>query len=157
LIISHFTQFFSCAVDVGLSGVIPDNSWIGKESNSYAISSDFYFFGDCQLAGERHHFELPEGAIQPEEKEYGNVYGCGLILDPDNNLAIFFTLNGQLLGELVQKIFRVFTRFIFFCLKGTLINGLIIINLHICRSENSNQSNGGSPLSSSHYDARCFY
>jgi hypothetical protein len=42
---------------------------------------------------------LPEGANRPEKKQYGNVFGCGLVLDPDNKLAIFFTLNGQLLGK----------------------------------------------------------
>jgi hypothetical protein len=43
---------------------------------------------------------LAEGAIRrPEKKKYANVYGCGLVLDPENKLSIFFTLNGNLLGE----------------------------------------------------------
>jgi hypothetical protein len=50
---------------------------------------------------------LPEGAIRPEEKEYGNVYGCGLVLDTQDKLWIFFTLNGKLLGELVLQILRI--------------------------------------------------
>jgi hypothetical protein len=53
------------------------------------------------LAGVQHRFEFPEEAIRPREKEYGNVYGCGLVLDPEDKLSIFFTLNGYLLGELV--------------------------------------------------------
>jgi hypothetical protein len=55
------------------------------------------------LAGERHRFELPEGRAMPEFKEYGDVYGCGLVLDPEGKLSIFFTLNGQLMGELMLE------------------------------------------------------
>jgi hypothetical protein len=79
---------------------------IGQDSNSYAIpivGAHCYF---CCLAGEIHLFELSEGAIRPKRKDNGNVYGSGLVLDPDNNLAIFFTLNGQLLGELMLEILR---------------------------------------------------
>jgi hypothetical protein len=76
---------------------------IGQDSNSYASAIPIGHHG-CLLAGERHRFELPEGAIiRPKMKEDGNVYGCGLVLDPDNNLAIFFTLNGQLLCKLELK------------------------------------------------------
>jgi hypothetical protein len=53
----------------------------------------------CWLAGEYLLFELPEGAIRPRMHEYDNVFGCGIVLDPDNKLAILFTLNGKLLGE----------------------------------------------------------
>jgi hypothetical protein len=83
--------------------------WIGAFSNSYAISSRDYTPDDCLLAGEQHHFELPEGAIRPEpdEKEYGNVFGCGLVLDTQDKFWIFFTLNGQLLGELMLQILRI--------------------------------------------------
>jgi hypothetical protein len=59
------------------------------------------------LAGERHLFELPEGAIRPKWKEYWNVLGCGLVLDPEDKLAIFFTLNGKLFGELVLEVLRI--------------------------------------------------
>jgi hypothetical protein len=45
---------------------------------------------------------LPEGAIKPEKKEYGmDVFGCGLVLDPEDKLAIFFTRNGNLRGKSV--------------------------------------------------------
>jgi hypothetical protein len=40
-------------------------------------------------------------------KENGNAFGCGLVLNPEDNLAIFFALNGQLLGELVLEILRI--------------------------------------------------
>jgi hypothetical protein len=99
-------QFFSS--NVGLSGAIADNnSWIGHNSNSYALPSGWYV-DECWLAGEPHRFEFefPEGAIRPERKNNGNFFGCGLVLDPDGKLTIFFTLNGQLLGNLILEILR---------------------------------------------------
>jgi hypothetical protein len=50
---------------------------------------------------------LPEGAIRPEKKEYGNVFGCGLVLDPKDKSAIFFTSNGKLLGKEMLEILRI--------------------------------------------------
>jgi hypothetical protein len=62
---------------------------------------------ECWLAGERHHFQLPEGADRPIPKTDGtDVYGCGLVLDPEDKLAIFFTLNNNLLGELALEVLR---------------------------------------------------
>jgi hypothetical protein len=56
------------------------------------------------LAGQqRHHFEFPEGVIRPEQKETGNIAGCGLLMKPDDNLTIFFTLNGILIGSVYLK------------------------------------------------------
>jgi hypothetical protein len=85
---------------LGLSpGAIPDNSWIGEYLNSYAIPTNDYFY-ECWLAGETHHFELPEGGFDLGLPWGSNVLGCGLVLDPENKLWIFFTLNGKLMGEL---------------------------------------------------------
>jgi hypothetical protein len=33
----------------------------------------------------------------------GNVFGGGILIDPDNKVAIFFTLNGILLGEYISR------------------------------------------------------
>jgi hypothetical protein len=78
--------------------------WIGDYSNSYAI----HLYIECWLAGERHPFELPEGAIEPRWKRNGiNVLGCGLVLDPEDKLWIFFTMNGKLRGELVLEVLRI--------------------------------------------------
>jgi hypothetical protein len=88
----------------GLSdGVVPAPTSFHEYPNSYSI-----FCGQRQIippalsvAGQQHLlFELPEGAIQPEMNNYRNVYGCGLLLYRNGKLAIFFTLNGKLLGEL---------------------------------------------------------
>jgi hypothetical protein len=90
---------------VGLSDdAIPDDDdlWIGEYSNSFAIHR---LCTECWLDGELHQLEL-QGAIRPVGKEYGNVYGCGLVLDSENNVAIFFTLNGQLLGEFCMRELR---------------------------------------------------
>jgi hypothetical protein len=91
-----FTQFLRRFV--GFSrGAIPYR--ISQNSNSYAIPIVGHHVYGCWLAGDVHHFELPEGAIHPIWKtDNKNVLGCGLVLEPDNKLAIFFTLNGQLLG-----------------------------------------------------------
>jgi hypothetical protein len=70
---------------------------IGDYPNSYAISTGSNWY---RLAGETRPFELPDGAIQPPVSKYkGNVYGCGLVMDPNDKLTIFFTLNGILMGQ----------------------------------------------------------
>jgi hypothetical protein len=51
------------------------------------------------LAGESGHFELPVGVDGPRLNSVGtDVYGCGLLLDPEEKLAIFFPLNCQILA-----------------------------------------------------------
>jgi hypothetical protein len=57
----------------------------------------------CWLAGEHNFFELPEGSVPPIWNRYSvNVFGCGLVLDPEDKLSIFFTLNGKLLGKILE-------------------------------------------------------
>jgi hypothetical protein len=79
---------------------------MGADSISYGIYAR-RVLDTCLLAGERHSFEFPEGAIRPEMKEHGNVFGCGLVLDPKDKLAIFFTLNGILYGEVMLEVLRI--------------------------------------------------
>jgi hypothetical protein len=94
-------KFLRGAFEVGLTDreILPDESirWL---PNSYVIdiqipTVNFYEF---LLAGRGHRFEFPEGVIRPERKETGNVAGCGILMGPDNNLTIFFTFNGILIG-----------------------------------------------------------
>jgi hypothetical protein len=82
---------------VGLSsGKIPDGFWTGSPPNSYAILDGY---DRCWLSGQRHLFEWPNGAIKPKWNGPGDVYGCGLLLNPGNKLSIFFTGNGILMGK----------------------------------------------------------
>jgi hypothetical protein len=99
---------------VGLSnGNIPDDQVAENSSHCYGIYDRDH--DDYRHNGQRHHYELPAGAIRPEwkahlpfelpycaikpeYKDQGDVIGCGLLLDSENKLAIFFTLNGILRG-----------------------------------------------------------
>jgi hypothetical protein len=44
---------------------------------------------------------------KPEWKGRGDVVGCGLVFNPGvyDGLAIFFTLNGTLLGQFMVEVF----------------------------------------------------
>jgi hypothetical protein len=91
---------------VGLTdGKICLGGLFGLRANSYAINipinpnGHFYQFF---LAGERHLIEFSsDGGIRPEQKETGNVVGCGILMNPDEKLTIFFTLNGILIGSVL--------------------------------------------------------
>jgi hypothetical protein len=83
---------------VGLSSQkIPKYSAVGYFSNSYAIQcrSDYYL-----LSGKSYLFEWPNGAIKPKWNAKGDVVGCGVLLNPEQELSsIFFTVNGILMGR----------------------------------------------------------
>jgi hypothetical protein len=92
---------------VGLSsGNIPNGSIVGGLGfglrNSYAMRSGY---DCCRLSGYEHHFEWPNGAIKPESKGQGDVLGCGLLLSSENEVSIFFTGNGLLMGKLLDMDF----------------------------------------------------
>jgi hypothetical protein len=73
--------------------------YVGYRPNTYAISSDYYYLFGCSIAGEQHNFTLPRGRNGPRKKNNGtDVYGCGLVINPEDKLAIFFTSNGTLIG-----------------------------------------------------------
>jgi hypothetical protein len=54
----------------------------------------------CRLSGKKHFFDWPAVAIKPIWTGYEDVFGCGLVLSPDDKLAIFFTTNGIQMGQL---------------------------------------------------------
>jgi hypothetical protein len=105
----NFLSIFRCNLGLSRASVVSDKSYafIGEYSNSYAILIAGNTCYRSSLAGASLYFELPEGAVQPIWKRNGNVFGCGLVLDPDNKLEIFFTLNGKLLGKLMLEILRI--------------------------------------------------
>jgi hypothetical protein len=42
-----------------------------------------------------------------EPNVQGNVFGCGILMDPDNKLTTFFTLNGVLLSKIFRRIMQI--------------------------------------------------
>jgi hypothetical protein len=82
---------------VGLSAGHNRSSFYYSSSNSYGIRKDSNSW--CKLSGQLHAFEWPYFATKPIWNGHGNVIGCGLVLKPQTNVAIFFTLNGILLGD----------------------------------------------------------
>jgi hypothetical protein len=106
---SIINQFFRSALGL-TDDAIPDNSSIHGYSNSYAIRIPiFHLFNEYWLDGEEHLFEWPEGALLQPTRNIGsvNVYGCGLVLNPEDKLALFFTLNGKLFGKMMLEILRI--------------------------------------------------
>jgi hypothetical protein len=69
---------------------------VGNSSNSYAAPIGFDY---CLLSGKKHRFEWPNGTEYPTWNAIRDVLGCGLLLSRENEMSIFFTLNGILLGE----------------------------------------------------------
>jgi hypothetical protein len=101
---SNNRNFLLYRSPVGFSTTTYEPNFFGYFPNSYAISTGW---NSCRLNGERLiYFEYPELAILPEKKNFLDVFGSGLVLDPEDQLAIFFTLNGQLLGGLVRDFGR---------------------------------------------------
>jgi hypothetical protein len=100
--ITKFSIFLNFRWGVGLSdGTISDHL-LGEFTNSYSISV-YYTVDECELDGETHRFEYSEGAIRPKTNGDEDVVGCGLLVDSNDKLAIFFTLNGTLCGKFILK------------------------------------------------------
>jgi hypothetical protein len=73
--------------------------------------------------GEYEHIQVPVGA-SPGQNVQENVFGCGILIGPDNKVTIFFTLNGIFLGEF-------FSRFLanLIIKDNNKFRGIFIINL----------------------------
>jgi hypothetical protein len=53
---------------------------------------------DCQIDGQWLELEADDEDV-PRMTWNKNVYGCGLLLDSNDELAIFFTMNSTLIGK----------------------------------------------------------
>jgi hypothetical protein len=89
---SNFSVYYIGLSDGNISGEF------GLTPNSYCVPvNGIYYFLSCESAGK---FEWPNGVnVLLKMNDLGNVTGCGLLLNPENKLSIFFTLNGILLGK----------------------------------------------------------
>jgi hypothetical protein len=72
--------------------------YVGKYPNSYSYLPGRDY---CLISQDQHTLEWPEDVLKPEGKwtSQGDVGGCGLLVDPNDKLAIFFTFNGKLIGR----------------------------------------------------------
>jgi hypothetical protein len=81
---------------VGFSdGAIPDGQFsFTAHFHSYFIAC---YWNSSSVAEGRHTncLHYPE---RVSWRGIGDVYGCGIFVDPKDELTIFFTLNGQLVG-----------------------------------------------------------
>jgi hypothetical protein len=91
---NHFSD-----VRIGLSdGVIPNQNnpssfFFRPNICVLFLPKDYCFY---YITAED-HLILPEGAKKYDSSR--NVYGCGLVLDPEDKMAIFFTSNGMFIGS----------------------------------------------------------
>jgi hypothetical protein len=83
--LSKFSEFY-----VGFAGDGPN---LNHLYHFFRSGYDYYW-----ISGNLHRFQWSNGALGPISNGIGDVYGCGLLLSPENKLAIFFTGNGVLLG-----------------------------------------------------------
>jgi hypothetical protein len=122
---------FDEAFWIGLSAQpMPENvPYVGKYPNSYSYPPGHDY---CVIADDHqyHKLEWPKELLKPkrELKGQGNVGGCGLLLDPNDKVAIFFTFNGKLIGNFLggkwcNKIFWLssFCRLFFLKFKKAII------------------------------------
>jgi hypothetical protein len=100
-----YSTVFSDKYFVGLSNkLIPKGAWIDY-ANAFVLKKGKYGY-QINLPGvHSHEHEWQDGTLEWEwvfdgddDEGRGDVVGCGLVLHPDNKLAIFFTGNATLLG-----------------------------------------------------------
>jgi hypothetical protein len=93
----NFSSFKYSSVGFTDGGIPIDyeDEHVGRFPNSYGLVGNAKTYG-CRLAGKWHAFESPIQAC-----DLGAVFGCGILLNSKNELAVFFTLNGTLLGKLL--------------------------------------------------------
>jgi hypothetical protein len=85
---------------MGLADILPPDRWVGNAPNSYSIGVPSN--GEsCMLAGKRHDFEIEwsNKFTKTKSNGIGEVFGCGILMNSNNKLAIFFTSNGKPIGQ----------------------------------------------------------
>jgi hypothetical protein len=70
---------------------------LGMSPNSCSFS---HYCNSYNLSGVEHRFKGPTLA-QWERNE--DVFGCGILLWPDDSMSMFCTLNGILIGQLSRQ------------------------------------------------------
>jgi hypothetical protein len=71
---------------------------VGQHPNSCGFDE----FGQAYyVCGEIHHTNnyLPNEPVSASANGLGDIYGFGLLVKPNKELAIFGTINGELIGE----------------------------------------------------------
>jgi hypothetical protein len=63
-------------------------------ANSYGRHIDYTSY--CLVSGTVHNLDMWQ-RLKWEEHE--NVHGCGILLEPNGRISIFFTVNGILLSN----------------------------------------------------------
>jgi hypothetical protein len=76
-------------------GFSDGNDGFFDSTNSYAIRRNDSSYNEYWLSGKQHKVEHPVALAVRD------VVGSGLLLKSTNELAVFFTLNGKLLGKLL--------------------------------------------------------
>jgi hypothetical protein len=73
-----------------------DDKAFHQYPNSFAINGGY---DCCWLYDKTQKIEWQNAAIKPTRNGPGDVVGCGLLVNPTGNeVSIFFTLNGLLIG-----------------------------------------------------------
>jgi hypothetical protein len=92
-------------MDLNKSNIDDDGNRLPGHSPKFYSSHcrpDYCYLGDHK----EHHFEWPNGVIEPEWNSYGkgDVVGCGILMNSKNEWTIFFTGNGVLMGQFRVKL-----------------------------------------------------
>jgi hypothetical protein len=58
----------------------------------------------CWIEDDVHVFDWPNYENLPPANGPEDVLGCGLLINPENRVAIFFTSHGMLMGQFILEL-----------------------------------------------------